>query len=102
MLGFNRVPVSAVNGMVRRVCPMVTTEKLNALALPALLYRHPTGVYVLLFISSGTRPAPSKGSPTAHHTDAQQQASSLQTNEAQRKQQVSYPEVLRLLPRREA
>ncbi|KAG8277406.1 hypothetical protein J6590_043776 [Homalodisca vitripennis] len=51
---FGRVPVSAVNGMVRRVCPMVTTEKLNALALPALLYRHPTGVYVLLFISSGT------------------------------------------------
>ncbi|KAG8334980.1 hypothetical protein J6590_079159 [Homalodisca vitripennis] len=31
------------------------TEKLNALALPALLYQHPTGVYVLLFISSGTR-----------------------------------------------
>ncbi|KAG8300651.1 hypothetical protein J6590_071636 [Homalodisca vitripennis] len=54
---FGRVPVSAVNGMVRRVCPMVTTLKqtLNARALPALLYRHPTGVYVLLFISSGTR-----------------------------------------------
>ncbi|KAG8301086.1 hypothetical protein J6590_060863 [Homalodisca vitripennis] len=33
----------------------ILKQTLNARALPALLYRHPTGVYVLLFISSGTR-----------------------------------------------
>ncbi|KAG8285382.1 hypothetical protein J6590_081305 [Homalodisca vitripennis] len=67
MLGFNRVPVSAVNRMVRRVCPMVTTLKqtLNALALPALPYRHPTGASVFILTSG----APTQTSSTTKETE---------------------------------
>ncbi|KAG8246106.1 hypothetical protein J6590_092399 [Homalodisca vitripennis] len=49
------VPVSAVSGTGAASLTTALKPKLNSRVLPALLYRHPTGVYVLLFISSGTR-----------------------------------------------